>query len=197
MGSLLCRTIEEFIHAPAEAMGFLRKVALGLAHESKSAVWTTPCGLPVMSWYPEQDHTRITLFLHDRGYKVQHKVKIDTEAKDTVRKEKSANGIAPNFVHSMDACHLMMVVNAAASEDITQVALVHDSFGCLAADATRWNEIIREQFTRLYTEFDVLGEVREQALKDISAPNAHRIPEVPAKGTLDLNDIKRSLYAFA
>lgn len=197
MGSLLCKTIEEFIHAPADAMGFLRKIALGLAHESKSAVWTTPCGLPVMSWYPEQEHTRITLFLHDRGFKVQHKVKIDTDPKDTVRKEKSANGIAPNFVHSMDACHLMMVVNAAASENITQVALVHDSFGCLASDATRWNEIIREQFARLYTEFDVLGEVRAQALKDITAQNAHRIPDVPAKGGLDLNDIKRSLYAFA
>lgn len=197
MGTLLCHTIEEFIHAPAEAMGFLRKVALGLAHESKSVRWTTPVGLPVLSWYPDQDHTRITLFLHDKGFKVAHKVKVETEAKETVRKEKSANGIAPNFVHSMDACHLMMVVNAAFCENITQVALVHDSFGCLAGDATRWNKIIREQFARLYSEFDVLGEVRHQALKDITEANAHRIPDVPAKGTLDINLIKQSHYAFA
>lgn len=197
MGTLLCNTIEEFIHAPAEAMGFLRKIALGLAHESKSVRWTTPVGLPVMSWYPDQDHTRINLFLHDKGFKVNHKVKVETEPRDTVRKEKSANGIAPNFVHSMDACHLMMVVNAAVCENITQMALVHDSFGCLAADATRWNEIIREQFARLYSEFDVLGEVRHQALKDITVANAHRIPDVPKAGTLDLNLIKESQYAFA
>jgi len=197
MGTLLCNTIEQFIHAPAEAMGFLRKVALGLAHESKSVRWTTPMGLPVMSWYPDQDHTRITLFLHDKGFKIAHKVKVETDPKETVRKEKSANGIAPNFVHSMDACHLMMVVNAAVCENITQIALVHDSFGCLAADATRWNEIIREQFARLYSDFDVLGEVRHQALKDITEANAHRIPDVPVRGTLDINQIKQSLYAFA
>lgn len=198
MGNLLCNTIEEFIKAPAEAMSFLRQIALALAHESKSPVWTTPTGLPVVSWYPEHNYTRLTLFLHDKGFKVQHKVKIETEGKsDTVRKEKSANGISPNFVHSLDAAHLMLTVNASVSENITQVALVHDSFGCLAADASRWNEIIREQFARLYTDFDVLGEVRAQALKDITQANAHRIPEVPARGTLDIKEIENSTYAFA
>lgn len=197
MGTLLCRTIEDFIKAPAEAMGFLRKVALALAHESKPVVWNTPLGLPVMSWYPEEESEQVRLFLHDRGIKVPLRVRVITEATKKIRKDKSANGIAPNFVHSMDACHLQMVVNAAVCENVTQMALVHDSFGCLAADATRWNEIIREQFTRLYTEFDVLDDIRNHALKDISVANAHRVPEAPAKGDLDLSAIKQSDYAFA
>lgn len=197
MGKLLCDTIEAFINAPAEAMGFLRKIALGLAHEGKSVTWVTPVGLPVMSWYPDTNTDRLKLFLFDRGFKVLHHVNVDGGPLKAIKKEKSANGIAPNFVHSMDAAHLMMVVNAACSEGITQQALVHDSFGCLAADAGRYNEIIREQFVKLYTEFDVLGDIRNQALKEISVANAHRIPEVPSKGALDLTKVLQSDYAFA
>lgn len=197
MGKLLCDTIEAFIKAPAEAMSFLRKIALGLSHEGKSVTWTTPVGLPVMSWYPETERSQLRLFLFDRGYKLTTNVKVDGGPTKGVKKEKSANGIAPNFVHSMDAAHLMMVVNAASAEGITQQALVHDSFGCLAADAGRYNEIIREQFVKLYSEYDVLGDIRNQALKEISVANAHRIPEVPAKGTLDLTEVLQSDYAFA
>lgn len=197
MGKLLCETIEAFIKAPAEAMGFLRKIALALAHEGKSATWTTPTGLPVVSWYPETEEDRIKLYLFDRGIKIPHQARIDGGPTKTVKKEKSANGIAPNFVHSMDAAHLMMVVNAASCADITQQALVHDSFGCLAADAGRYNEIIREQFVKLYTEHDVLADIRNQALKEITVANAHRIPEVPAKGSLDLTLVLQSDYAFA
>lgn len=197
MGKLLCDTIEAFIKAPAEAMSFLRKIALGLSHEGKSVTWTTPVGLPVMSWYPETERSQLRLFLFDRGYKLTTNVKVDGGPTKGVKKEKSANGIAPNFVHSMDAAHLMMVVNAASAEGITQQALVHDSFGCLAADAGRYNEIIREQFVRLYTEHDVLSDIRNQALKEISVANAHRIPEVPPNGTLDLKEVLLSDYAFA
>lgn len=197
LGTLLCKEIEEFIHAPAEAMGFLRKLALSLAHEKKPVTWVTPVGLPVVSWYPEVKDGTIKLWLHDKGVRTPVQVRVDIEPTDNIKKEKSANGVAPNFVHSMDAAHLMMVVNAALSEDITQFALVHDSFGCLAADADRWNAIIREQFARLYTEFDVLEDIRNQTLKDISVANVHRVPDAPAKGDLDVHSIKESLYAFA
>jgi hypothetical protein len=39
-------------------------------------------------------------------------------------------GIAPNFIHSLDACHMRMVVNGLARKDVTDVWSVHDAFGC-------------------------------------------------------------------
>lgn len=197
MGKLLCDTIEGFVKAPAQAMGFLRKIALALAHEGKSATWVTPLGLPVVSWYPEIEQDRVILYLFDRGYRNPYHVRLDDGPRKTVKKEKSANGIAPNFVHAYDAAHLMLTVNAAVAEGITQHALVHDSFGCLAADAGRYNEIIREQFVKLYTDHDVLADIRNETLKQISVANAHRVPEVPTKGSLDLTEVLRSDYAFA
>lgn len=197
MGKLLCDTIEDFIRAPAQGMDFLRRVAQGLAHEGKSPTWVTPAGLPVVSWYPENDTGVVRLYLYDRGINVSTQLRMDKGPTKTINKDKSMNSIAPNFVHSMDACHLMMVVNAAKAEGIAQQALVHDSFGCLAADAERYNQVIREQFVRLYDEHDVLADMRASALEQITAANAHRIPEVPHKGDLDLKEVLRSDYAFA
>jgi len=39
-------------------------------------------------------------------------------------------GIAPNFIHSLDACHMRMVVNGLAMKGVTDVWSVHDAFGC-------------------------------------------------------------------
>ena len=39
-------------------------------------------------------------------------------------------GIAPNFVHSLDACHMRMVVNQLAINGVNDIWSVHDAFGC-------------------------------------------------------------------
>jgi hypothetical protein len=69
---------------------------------------------------------------------------------------------------------------------------VHDCFACLAPHARRFNEIIREQFVRLHTQHDLLGQVREFARRNL--PRGTALPVSPAKGTLDL---KPSYWAFA
>jgi DNA-directed RNA polymerase len=86
------------------------------------------------------------------------------------------NGAAPNFVHALDASHLIRVVNAAASEGITSLAVVHDSFGCLAPQARELHRIIRKQLALLY-DWDVLADLREAA---------GSIEPIPAKGSRPL-----------
>mgnify|MGYP001159883215 CR=1 FL=1 len=44
--------------------------------------------------------------------------------------DKKKTGIAPNFVHSMDACHMRMVVNQLATNGVNDIWSVHDAFGC-------------------------------------------------------------------
>jgi len=107
--------------------------------------------------------------------------------KPGILKRKSMNAAAPNFVHALDASHLIRVVNAAASEGITSIAVVHDSFGCLAPQAREFHRIIRTQFAELYSR-DVLADLQEAA--GSSEP-------IPAKGSLDPWDVLHSEYAFA
>jgi len=96
---------------------------------------------------------------------------------------KQAQGAAPNIIHSLDAAHLMMIVDACDFH----VTTIHDSFGCLLADMPVLFKKTRECFVELY-EADPLEDLMEQidgAIEDVEF------------GTLDLSLILESEYAFA
>jgi DNA-directed RNA polymerase len=178
-------------------MKFLQAIANALAHEGKPVSWTTPVGIPWINRYHEPEVSRVQLFLNDGGVKVRTQVSVATGSKKEIDKAKAANGVAPNFVHALDAAHLLLVANAAAAHGITSVATVHDSFGCLAPQATRFNAIIREQFALMYSTHDVLTEILEQASHDLTPTNQQRLPTRPVNGPLDLQEILNAPYAFA
>jgi DNA-directed RNA polymerase len=76
-------------------------------------------------------------------------------------------------------------------------ALVHDSFGCHAAWAARFQGIIREQFVEMYETHDVLAEVYERAKCDLSEHNLRRLPDVVSRGPLNIREVLNAKYAFA
>lgn len=185
--------IEEIVTKPAEAMGFLQKCARTLAHEGKPLNWTTPTGLPWSNRYHLPVVKTVELWLHD----VRVCMNLTVGDQKQIDKDKAANGVAPNFVHACDAAHLMLTVNAAVDEGITDLALVHDSFGCLAPVAGRYNEIIREQFVQMYEQHDVLAEVLERAKCDLTVHNTQRLPDMVVPGDLNLKGVLDARYAFA
>lgn len=185
------------IHKPAEAMEFLQKIAKALAHEGKPVRWTTPVGIPWINRYHDPDVRRVALFLNDGSLKVRTEVTVKIGSKKDIDKAKAANGVAPNFVHALDASHLLLVANASVRAGISSIATVHDSFGCLASQATRFNKIIREQFALMYEQHDVLAEILERAHADITDANRNKLPTLPQYGTLNLKDILNADFAFA
>lgn len=197
LGALTFDTIEEVVQRPAEAMEYLQKIARALAHEGKPVVWHTPLGFPVVLHYPNLKSNKIRMWMQDRGVNVKVQCTHVEEAPG-IDKTRAANAVAPGFVHSYDACHLQMVVNEAWAQGIEYVALVHDSFGCLAGDAQAFRSCITGTFHRLYSENDVLDMIRQETCAQIHS-NHHRIPSRSdvSTGAYDLNDITEALYAFA
>lgn len=183
--------IEEVVEGPARAMEFLRSIAGAYAHEEKPTIWHTPLGFPVMMRYPNKEVKQVKLFLHDRGIYFTPSASYEVPG---IKKSKSKNGIAPSFVHSLDACHLMMVLLACKQEGINSVALVHDSFGCLPNDCGRFRTLIKQTFRDLYAKNDVLGDIRKEALERLDNP---KLPEPPTMGSLDLDQIMQAEYSFA
>ena len=53
---------------------------------------------------------------------------IRTKPKGTIDKIKQRNAAAPNFIHSLDASHLMFTVLAGIEDNIEDYLLIHDSF---------------------------------------------------------------------
>jgi DNA-dependent RNA polymerase len=98
-----------------------------------------------------------------------------SQQEKAIDKEKSANGVAPNCVRACDAAHLLLVANAAAVEGVRQIATVHDSFGCLASHARRFNQVILEQFALMDETHGVLAELLEQASHDLTPSNQNRL----------------------
>lgn len=202
----------------SEGMAFLKLCASLMAHEKKAMAWTTPLGFPVLQSYQQWDHVRVEIFLYDRSlplvespaYDESEPVKTNrrqklaritanmrTKAKETISKKKARNAVAPNFIHSLDATHLMMTVLAAAAEGIDSFSLIHDSFGTHAADTERFFSIIREAFVALYTEHDPFDAIYRGTYSALSEKGRAKLERPPKKGDLDLNEVLGSLYSFA
>lgn len=189
--------IEAKVQKPSEAMKFLQKLARALAHEGKPLRWTTPVGLPWINRYHNKKTKRVELFLQNGGVNVRKQITVAVADEPEINKDKAANGVAPNFVHALDAAHLLLVANRASAEGITQIATVHDSFGCLPSSATRFRRIIQEEFLRMYETHDVLDQVFSQATCDLTHTNHHMLPDAIEYGTLNLTEILDAQYAFA
>jgi DNA-directed RNA polymerase len=193
MGRVAYAAITDVVRKPAEAMDFLKALAGVMAHEGKPVSWVTPAGIPCINRYHETKTKRLSLWLHNERLQVY--VATGTEA--PLLKRKCQQSIAPNWVHSMDAAHLLLTAGACADEGITDIVTVHDSFGCLPAHAGRFNQIIREQFVLMYQRDDLLTCSRTTASAQLSEANQRRLPPLPTKGQLELSEVLRAKYAFA
>lgn len=164
-----------------EAMEWLKGWAKHCVETGQTVQWVTPTGLTVKSEYNKMVKTKIECRAFIQNRLVLYKQTDDID----LRKVQFA--IAPNFIHSLDASHLDMVIAACEAEGIPIVA-IHDDFGTTARHTQRLHEIIREQFVRMYTEFDIIG--------DMARSVGYEVPP-PTPGSLDLELVKQSTYFFA
>lgn len=190
--------IRKLVEKPAEAMGFLQHLAKTLAHEGKPLRWVTPIGLPWINRYHDPITEQLNLTLNENGVKIRQRMLVGVGFEKDINKDRAANAVSPNFVHALDASHLILTVGASVDEGITDIATVHDSFGCLPSEGDHFNEIIRATLVRMYEEHDVLEEILASARDDLSPAGREKLPAAaPVKGTLNLEEIKNAKYAFA
>lgn len=166
-----------------EAMKWLQQGARQIIKEGAQEIhWVTPSGFPAVQAYWDQSVHQIHTQLCGGA---RLRLNRDSDNPDVNRHK---NGIAPNFVHSLDASHLTLTVNAAVGEGITSLAMIHDDFGTHAADAPRLYTLIRERFVAMYEAHDMLTEFRDRY------PS---LPEPPEKGSLDIRQVLDSPYFFS
>lgn len=191
LSHILWAAISEVVSAASAAMEWLREAAKIASQASLPIWWTTPMGLPVIQVY-RNVHAR-RLDVHYGGRRLQVALSVTG---DDINTRAQANGIAPNFVHSLDAAHLMSVVNTAVDEGITDLAVIHDSFGSHAAYAGRLSMLLRETFVAQYGP-NRLAEFRDQLAEQLPPDLAAKLPPLPPLGDLQLNDVLSSEYVFA
>src|SRR5204862_8124229 len=74
---------------------------------------------------------------------------------DVVNKRKQLQAFPPNFIHSLDATHMILSALQCDERGLTFSA-VHDSFWTHAADVDTLNTLLRDAFIRMHSE-DIIG----------------------------------------
>lgn len=191
MATLLWNGVNDSVVRAALAMEWLQKAARLVAKNGKRVHWNTPLGFLVEQNYVKTEEKRVeTVFAGNE--KVRLNLRKDTQTPDS---RKSANSVAPNYVHSLDSSHLMLTV--ARAPDIKSWALIHDSFGTLPSRTQALFNYVRVAFVELYTAHDVLEDFRGQVLQQLPAEQIKLLPPTPTRGNLDLYSVLRSGYCFA
>lgn len=109
-----------------------------------AVVWTTPLNLPVVQPYRKQGTRVIKTSLQNLSMKVP-------STSVAVSKRKQMQGFPPNFVHSLDATHMML--SAKKCDEIgLSFASVHDSFWTHAGDIPKMNMVLRDAFVEMHSE---------------------------------------------
>lgn len=191
LSHVLFEAISAVVAAASAAMSWLRSVAKVAASADRALQWTTPDGLPVLQSYRETFGRRLEV--HWQGRLI--KVTLATEG-SRLDARGQANGVAPNFVHSLDAAHLRAVARGAKAAGIDYLAVIHDSFGTHAARTDDLVRVLRETFVAQYSG-DILADFRREVLAQLPPELADQIKPAPPRGALDLEEVRRAPYLFA
>lgn len=104
--------------------------------------------------------------------------------------QKMLNGIAPNFVHSLDATLLYRTVEICQEQDVNEFMLIHDDYGVLPNNVPIMNRAVRAGYVELFS-----GDPLEDWVNQIE-PTAIEEAKEAIIGDLDLSEVLDSDYIF-
>lgn len=178
VGKALRKGVQETVPESAKIMKFLQGVVR--AYKDTCMRWVTPVGVPVVNWAEGTVTKRLAI----RSMGVTTITLVSRNNEYNTRS--AANGIVPNFVHSMDSAHLCRTI----IEFDGEVLPIHDSFATHPSDVDAMHKALRTTFVDMYNEFDLKEDLLDFNEVD---PVDHK---VPLQGTLDLNCVLNARYMF-
>ena len=185
---VLWESISDVVVAASEAMQWLQSIASLTADKNLPIWWVNPIGFPVYQAVKQVSSYQVrTMLLGGTRLRLNKKL-------DSLSKSKQIQGIAPNFVHSLDSAHMMLTLNAAEEMGISSFSMIHDDFGTHACDVEQFRYIIKDSFVNMYKQNNPLDDLY---LTVSLVTDDGEVPPTPDRGTLSLDGIKESEYFFA
>lgn len=205
MGTHMWYRVGTCVRGGVEVMEWLKKCAKHAAVMDQPIYWVLPSGFVVRHFYGvlkmRQVHTkldgdRIDLVIGERSAKLSEQ--------DQLR------GIAPNFIHSLDAAALVGTIEKCREAGIEHFSAVHDAYGTHAANMWPMVGYLKQAFVELH-EHDLLGGFRaacervmvaamvEEGMDPLEASQKAdaKLPRAMTLGDLDIREVLESDYFFA
>lgn len=189
----LITAINTVCPGPLQTMKFLQKIATKKLEEVNQLFWWTPSGFPVIyqAFQNVKMKTQSTLLGLKQGPRsfVKHTHLIVRRRKEDNKpiadKQRYASGISPNFIHSMDASHMALVIYDWEHD----FGAVHDSFSTHPNHVEDLLQLTKERFVRMYNHDNFFNKI-EKTFKVT-------MPEQPKLGELNIMEVYDSDYFFA
>ena len=179
--AVFCEAIPAVLPGPCAVMANLKAMAKKAIEGKESIVWTSPSGFVVRQAYTKDTTTRVRTLLHGEVIKSKaFNLKYVTEDVSLARHQQ---GIAPNFVHSLDAALLHLTF----CNETRPFTLIHDCVLMRSCDINYIQQRLRREFVTMY-ELPLL----EKFSEDIGVP----IPEGTMVNTFEPREALNSPYLF-
>lgn len=151
--------------------------------------WTTPSGFLVKQAYEHWKGQSVRTIIGDVIR--QHRVRTGT---GKMSRAKNRNGIAPNFIHSIDASIGELSHLKSWSMGVESQVSVHDAFFGLAPQMNTIRDNLLETVVEIFSE-----NLMEKFFEEIThyLPNDVVLPAPPERGDLDIELVRDSLYFYS
>ncbi len=192
LSSQVIRAIQEVCPGPLDTMKYLQRLAdqeitnwykqYG-TDRGKGIEWTTPSGFPVIYECYRTRPVKVDCYgfnTPDGEIRFKHVIREHTDIPD---RRGFMCGISPNFVHSMDASHMALVI----ADWEGDFAAVHDSYSAHAGNVEDLMVKTRQKFVSIYDKENFYDTIPfGKGFEGV----------VPTIGKLSIKDVADSTYFF-
>lgn len=178
--------VNNTVESARGVMEWLQSVAVAAFDLGKPVRWTNPAGMLVTQEYLDSKRREVETVTGRFSF-----MEVNLNERN-LKRQKQINGIAPNFVHSIDAAHMANVVLRLKEEGIRDMHMVHDSYGVHASRVPLLHRIVREEFVKIHSR-NLLEEFKQEVEKDLGI----ELPPYPEQGDFDVRQVLDSTYAFS
>lgn len=153
----------------------------------KHASWVTPTGFRVVNRYTLQQIKVLDTHLY-RNSRLQLSTVEDT--KNPALKS-AVQAIPPNYIHSLDAAHMVKTILEMKLKDVPCFSMIHDSYGCHCSFVPTMRKALIDTFYDIHKE-PLLQQFKEN-IEDVVGPIGRLCPE---QGLFDIERVRESDYLF-
>lgn len=188
-------SIDETLSVGRSLQLWFRDCAVECAKNGKPLIWDTPAGSKVTMAYRSVVAKRISSF--STRFYVYEEMK-PNETKDEYHnrlsfdEKRMSTAASPNVVHSCDAAHLQITVCRMHDAGIKDFSMIHDSFGCPFSQVGLMRDILRQSVVDMYA-----GDYLTAWKESVEKYSGLTMPDPPALGTFDINEVLESEYFFS
>jgi len=165
---------------------YLKDITNMISTMGHHLTYTVPSGFKVVHNYTKIRKRRSLAALFNNKELIFWEDAGDLDAK------KAEQGIPPNYIHSLDASHLVCTVFILYNMGINSFSMIHDSYGCHAPFVDDMIKITKEQFYEMH-QVNLLEELKNQ----IEERYRIRLPNPPVTGQLRIKSVLESDYFFS